>query len=112
MADAHAGYRMLASSPSGWQGDGHGRSPDPRRHFSIVLGRLCLAEPMSVPARQAPRSARQDPSIRRWVPPNLNNYQKRWLCSDLVAGVTLAAVAIPECMGYTKIIGAPVVTGL
>jgi high affinity sulfate transporter 1 len=46
------------------------------------------------------------------VPPNLNNYQKRWLSSDLVAGVTLAAVAIPECMGYTKIIGAPVVTGL
>jgi high affinity sulfate transporter 1 len=31
---------------------------------------------------------------------------------DVVAGVTLAAVAIPECMGYTKIVGTPVVTGL
>lgn len=32
--------------------------------------------------------------------------------ADLVAGVTLAALAIPEVMGYTKIAGTPVVTGL
>jgi sulfate permease, SulP family len=31
---------------------------------------------------------------------------------DLVAGITLAALAIPEVMGYTKIAGMPVVTGL
>jgi sulfate permease, SulP family len=31
---------------------------------------------------------------------------------DIVAGVTLAALAIPEVMGYTKIAGMPVVTGL
>ncbi len=31
---------------------------------------------------------------------------------ELLAGLTLAAVAIPECMGYTKIAGTPVVTGL
>ncbi len=31
---------------------------------------------------------------------------------DVVAGLTLAAVGIPEVMGYTKIIGTPVVTGL
>jgi MFS superfamily sulfate permease-like transporter len=31
---------------------------------------------------------------------------------DIVAGVTLAALAIPEVMGYTKISGTPVVTGL
>jgi high affinity sulfate transporter 1 len=31
---------------------------------------------------------------------------------DIVAGVTLAALAIPEVMGYTKIAGTPVVTGL
>src|SRR5262245_13308076 len=31
---------------------------------------------------------------------------------DVVAGVTLAALAIPEVMGYTKIAGMPVVTGL
>ena len=39
----------------------------------------------------------------------------RWnqsMTADVIAGVTLAAVAIPECMGYTKIVGTPVVTGL
>ncbi len=46
------------------------------------------------------------------MPGVLNDYQKAWLAPDVVAGVTLAAVAIPECMGYTKIVGTPVVTGL
>jgi sulfate permease, SulP family len=31
---------------------------------------------------------------------------------DIVAGVTLAALAIPEVMGYTQIAGMPVITGL
>jgi MFS superfamily sulfate permease-like transporter len=31
---------------------------------------------------------------------------------DIVAGITLAALAIPEVMGYTAIAGTPVVTGL
>ena len=29
-----------------------------------------------------------------------------------MAGITLAALGIPEVMGYTKIIGTPVITGL
>ncbi len=34
------------------------------------------------------------------------------LGSDIMAGITLAALGIPEVMGYTKIIGTPVITGL
>jgi MFS superfamily sulfate permease-like transporter len=34
------------------------------------------------------------------------------VAGDIVAGVTLAALGIPEVMGYTKISGTPVVTGL
>ena len=34
------------------------------------------------------------------------------LPGDIVAGLTLAALAIPETMGYTKIAGTPVITGL
>ncbi len=34
------------------------------------------------------------------------------ILSDVLAGLTLAAVGIPEVMGYTKIINTPVVTGL
>jgi high affinity sulfate transporter 1 len=39
-------------------------------------------------------------------------YDRRWLRADIVAGITLAALAIPEVMGYTRIAGMPVVTGL
>ena len=39
-------------------------------------------------------------------------YQRSWLSRDVVAGITLAALAIPEVMGYTKIAGMPVITGL
>src|SRR5499425_538742 len=37
---------------------------------------------------------------------------KERLSPDIVAGITLAALGIPEVMGYTKIIGTPVITGL
>lgn len=39
-------------------------------------------------------------------------FDRAQLPLDIVAGVTLAALAIPEVMGYTKIAGMPVVTGL
>jgi high affinity sulfate transporter 1 len=39
-------------------------------------------------------------------------YDRSQLPRDVVAGVTLAALAVPEVMGYTKIAGTPVVTGL
>ena len=32
------------------------------------------------------------------------------ISGDIVAGITLAALGIPEVMGYTKISGTPVVT--
>jgi len=46
------------------------------------------------------------------APATLRGYQRAWVGADLVAGVTLAAVAIPEVMGYTSIARTPVVTGL
>lgn len=39
-------------------------------------------------------------------------YQRKWLHRDLLAGATLAAVAIPEGLGYAKIAGMPPETGL
>jgi len=36
----------------------------------------------------------------------------RQVPAEIVAGITLAALAIPEVMGYTKISGTPVITGL
>jgi sulfate permease, SulP family len=47
------------------------------------------------------------PLLRGVLPIDTNK-----LASDIVAGVTLAALGIPEVMGYTKIAGTPIVTGL
>src|SRR3954451_18415985 len=46
------------------------------------------------------------------VPVWLHGYKRAWLVTDLVAGATLAAVAIPETLGYTSIAQTPVVPGL
>jgi len=52
--------------------------------------------------------------LGRYVPmlQGIRPYQRGWLQRDIVAGTTLAALAIPETMGYTKIAGMPVITGL
>ncbi len=39
-------------------------------------------------------------------------FNKRFLPAEIMAGLTLAALGIPEVMGYTKIAGTPVITGL
>lgn len=45
-------------------------------------------------------------------PTPFRGYQRSWLSTDVLAGVTLAAVAIPETMGYTSIAETPIQTGL
>jgi high affinity sulfate transporter 1 len=51
--------------------------------------------------------------VRQRIAPEWSvGYQRSWLSVDVVAGLTLAAVAIPECMGYTSIAQTPIVTGL
>ena len=46
--------------------------------------------------------------ILGWLP----NYSSGWLRSDLVAGLTTAAVVIPQSMAYATIAGLPVEAGL
>ena len=50
--------------------------------------------------------------VRRLLPGWLRGYRREWVSRDVVAGVTLAAVAIQECMGYTSIAQTPMATGL
>jgi len=50
--------------------------------------------------------------ISKLVPEWMRHYKPRWLSGDIIAGITLAAVAIPETMGYTSIAQTPVITGL
>jgi SulP family sulfate permease len=42
----------------------------------------------------------------------LRNYRREWLPADVVAGLTTAAVVIPQAMAYAVIAGLPVETGL
>jgi high affinity sulfate transporter 1 len=51
-------------------------------------------------------------ALTRLTPIAFRGYRRTWLVPDIVAGVTLAAVAIPEVMGYTTISQTPIVTGL
>src|SRR5215469_4483940 len=63
---------------------------------------------MSVEAQTSPSNAWFGLSLFGSIRP----YRRGWLARDVIAGVTLAALAIPEVMGYTKIAGTPVITGL
>ncbi|MBP9738774.1 sulfate permease [Candidatus Saccharibacteria bacterium] len=42
----------------------------------------------------------------------LKIYQKKWFRRDIVAGITVAAVAVPQAMAYAQLAGLPLVTGL
>lgn len=60
----------------------------------------------AIPKLPAPAS-RALPLLRGVLP-----LDRTKLSGDVVAGITLAALGIPEVMGYSKIAGTPVVTGL
>ena len=40
------------------------------------------------------------------------NYRREWLASDLVAGLTTAAVVIPKALAYATVAGLPIQVGL
>ena len=57
-------------------------------------------------------TAREKPRRRLPILQGVLPIDRSRLSIEVVAGITLAALAIPEVMGYTKIAGMPVVTGL
>jgi high affinity sulfate transporter 1 len=52
--------------------------------------------------------------IERWVPGVrvVRTYERHWLRPDLIAGVVLAAILVPQGMAYAELAGLPAVTGL
>ena len=52
--------------------------------------------------------------VNRWVPgvTVARTYQRKWLRPDVVAGVVLAAILVPQGMAYADLAGLPPVTGL
>ena len=53
-------------------------------------------------------------SVERWVPGIrvVRTYRREWLPADLVAGLVLAAILVPQGMAYAELAGLPPVTGL
>ena len=46
------------------------------------------------------------------MPAWLAGYRNEWLRSDVIAGLTTAAVVIPKAMAYATVAGLPVEVGL
>src|SRR3954454_2517604 len=63
---------------------------------------------MSEEAAGAARRSRGLLPISGW----LRSYDRRWLRSDLIAGITVAALIVPKNLGYAGIAGVPVQNGL
>ena len=56
-----------------------------------------------------------DPSgIARWIPglQAVRTYDRKWARSDVIAGVVLAAILVPQGLAYAELAGLPPVTGL
>jgi SulP family sulfate permease len=47
-----------------------------------------------------------------WIPPTLREYSASWLGADVLAGLTLVAVALPSQMATAQLANLPVVVGL
>jgi MFS superfamily sulfate permease-like transporter len=59
-------------------------------------------------------SSTREGGVERWMPGvrALRTYERSFLRSDLVAGVVLAAILVPQGMAYAQLAGLPAATGL
>lgn len=53
-------------------------------------------------------------TLFRWIPAlgSLKEYNRKWFGRDVFAGITVAAVAVPQAIAYAKIFGMPAEMGL
>src|SRR5215213_10104969 len=78
-----------------------------------------MAGPTSDPPVPAPRRGTREgaggvTATQRFVPgiAALRGYQPSWLPKDVVAGVVLTALLVPQGMAYAELAGLPAITGL
>lgn len=67
---------------------------------------------MTTPQPAAPHRSRGDPLALLPLPSWLRGYSLPWLRGDLVAGVTLAAYAVPVALAYATLAGLPPQVGV
>ena len=68
----------------------------------------------TVPAGPARDRDRGGWSLRRWVPGLgvIASYRRQWLARDIIAGVVLTTLLVPQGMAYAELAGLPPITGL
>jgi high affinity sulfate transporter 1 len=71
------------------------------------MGRICAGEVVMADAATVKRLARMLP-ILTWLP----RYDRGWLGQDALAGAVIAALVIPQSLGYAAIARVPVQVGL
>ena len=61
-----------------------------------------------------PTAHRHEGGFRSFVPgwAVVSSYQRQWLPKDVVAGLVLSALLIPQGMAYAELAGLPPITGL
>ena len=52
--------------------------------------------------------------MSQWIPGlrQLRSYRRGWLAKDVVAGVVLTTLLVPQGMAYAELAGLPAITGL
>ena len=62
----------------------------------------------------APESPSSAIRLEKWVPGirAVRTYDRAWLAKDLVAGIVLCALLVPQGMAYAELAGLPAITGL
>lgn len=82
--------------------------------MSLYAVENALTEPEAVEGVEAPSGSGLWAGLRRHVPAfaSLRGYTSASLAADLVAGLTVAAVAVPQAMAYALVIGLPPHYGL
>ena len=66
------------------------------------------------PMSTANQSASAGSAVTRWVPglAAVSTYRRGWLSKDLVAGLVLTTLLVPQGMAYAELAGLPPITGL
>jgi SulP family sulfate permease len=59
-------------------------------------------------ARQRPNVFVRYVPIAGWLP----QYQRSWLVADLLAGLSVWALVVPQALGYASVVGVPAQYGL
>ena len=67
-----------------------------------------MAERASQSGQEKPGTLARLLPILQWAP----QYERGWLRPDLIAGLTVALVLIPQSMAYAQLAGLPPVVGL